>query len=278
MNINIIEKLFNKVSILEDCYNYYFRPEYSKKCGKRNIFHNEIKQDFIDDINLYGFFPFSVKSFYHQMRDSNITKYLTRSINFFEFQKSERRGLTPLSVKLRQIKDKTVNKNKFNYLKYISKLFLPKNQKVDVNIKVINDKKNFLSRAFGKLGRNKINSSHDYLKRLYQSNDTDLQNNDNNNNGIIEKKSELKNYMLQVKAMNNKFQKKINLNKGRNNLKIKTKKDLINFYNTKKLSKNFSSDMISKSTNIHNKNSETKNLSSWIFDRARPFTTRKKIS
>ena len=82
MNINFIGKEFEKLAELDNFINYEFEPKTSIKYGKRNIYFDEIKLEFIDDVNIYGFSPYILQSFKEQRKNPNIKKYIKKKFNY----------------------------------------------------------------------------------------------------------------------------------------------------------------------------------------------------
>ena len=81
MNINFIGKEFDRLGDLEDFINYEYEPKSNKRLGKRNIYFDDIKLDFINEVNTYGFSPFILKNFSDQRDDPNIMRYMTKKFN-----------------------------------------------------------------------------------------------------------------------------------------------------------------------------------------------------
>ena len=81
MNLHFIGKEFERLGRLEDIINYQYEPKSNKRFGKRNIYFEDIKLDFINEVNTYGFSPFILKNFSEQREDPNIMRYMTKKFN-----------------------------------------------------------------------------------------------------------------------------------------------------------------------------------------------------
>jgi len=58
MNINIIDKKFRELNKVEDYLHAKFEPRVSNSEVKRHLYFKEIKNDFVEELNTYGFSPF----------------------------------------------------------------------------------------------------------------------------------------------------------------------------------------------------------------------------
>ena len=164
MNINFIGKEFDRLGHLEDFINYEYEPKSNKRLGKRNIYFDDIKLDFINEVNTYGFSPFILKNFSDQRDDPNIMRYMTKKFNH---------GLTNyIKLKTKAIAHHTSKEIK----KYISKKkkkgakSQKKEKKIYTNIYLIKKneekkideiKENFLQKALINMGGYKLNISMD---------------------------------------------------------------------------------------------------------------------
>ena len=81
MNIHFIGKEFENLACLEDYINYEYEPKSNKRLGKRNIYFEDLKLDFINEVNTYGFSTFILKNFGEQRDDPNIMRYMTKKFN-----------------------------------------------------------------------------------------------------------------------------------------------------------------------------------------------------
>jgi len=84
-NIDAINAAFYLLDKKEEKINYYYEPRFSKKeeNWKRCYIINELRKDFIKDVNNFGFSPFIELSFKEQIKDKNIMKYFT--FNNYDF-------------------------------------------------------------------------------------------------------------------------------------------------------------------------------------------------
>ena len=81
MNLNFIGREFDRLAELEDFINFEYEPKSNKQVGKRNIYFDDIKLDFINEVNTYGFSPFILKNFTDQRDDPNIMRFMTKKFN-----------------------------------------------------------------------------------------------------------------------------------------------------------------------------------------------------
>ena len=51
MNLHFIGKEFERLGKLEDIINYQYEPKSNKRLGKRNIYFEDLKLDFINEVN-----------------------------------------------------------------------------------------------------------------------------------------------------------------------------------------------------------------------------------
>jgi len=84
-NIDAINAAFYLLDKKEAKINYYYEPRFSKKekDWKRCYIINELKTDFIKDVNNFGFSPFIELSFKEQKKNKNIMKYF--NFNNYDF-------------------------------------------------------------------------------------------------------------------------------------------------------------------------------------------------
>ena len=168
MNINFIGKEFERLACLEDCINYEYEPKTNLKYGKRNIYFDDIKLDFINEVNTYGFSPFLLESFVEQRDDPNIMKFITKKFNhgLTNYIKVQNKGLIFHSNKNKKkilshkstnnIKNYTNKKNTPKKENLISNIFLIKKNE---DIKKNEEKEFFLQKAFGGMCGHKLNIS-----------------------------------------------------------------------------------------------------------------------
>ena len=81
MNLLLIDKKFKKLNLIEEFINYKFEPRSQNLKGKRHIYYNDLKFDFVDEINAYGFSPFIQETYDVQRRDKNIMMFKTNYLN-----------------------------------------------------------------------------------------------------------------------------------------------------------------------------------------------------
>ena len=143
MNINIINKALDKLSKLEDRINYEYEPKAEKKIGKRNIFYDDIKTDFINEVNTYGFSPFIFKNYLEQREDPNIMKFMNKNFNhgLTNYIKLETKNVPKLSAKKNN--RKTIKKNTC-----FSNVYLMKKNEASKKDEILG---NFLKKALLKL-------------------------------------------------------------------------------------------------------------------------------
>ena len=168
MNINFIGKEFERLAKLEDCINYEYEPKSNLKYGKRNIYFDDIKLDFINEVNTYGFSPFILESFIEQRDDPNIMRFITKKFNhgLTNYIKAQTKELTLRSNKSKKklfLNKSSKNiKNNNNKIKkdkkenLISNIFLIKKNE---DVKKNEEKENFLQKALGGVGGYKLNIS-----------------------------------------------------------------------------------------------------------------------
>jgi len=190
MNINFIGKEFERLAQFEDYINYEYEPKSNMKYGKRNIYFGDIKLDFINEANTYGFSPFILESFVEQREDPNIMRFITKRFNhgltnyvkhqtkgvFSHYKKNKKKLLFQKSMK--NLKNSNTEKIKKKKQNLISNIFLiKKNEEEDV--KTNDGKNNFLKKALGGMGGNKLN---------IDMNDTNINMNMNMNMNMSDKK------------------------------------------------------------------------------------------
>ena len=203
MNINFIGKEFERLAQLEDFINYEYEPKSNMKFGKRNIYFEDIKLDFINEVNTYGFSPFILESFVEQRDDPNIMRFITKRFNHgltnyvklqtkgvsSHYKKNKKRLLFQRSMKnLKSTNNEKVKKKKQNL---ISNIFLiKKNEEEDV--KINEGKNNFLKKALVGMGGNKLNLFMNDINEQIKRKNQILENNKNNDISS-ERKQEEKN-------------------------------------------------------------------------------------
>ncbi len=164
MNLNFTNKEFERLHTLESAIEYQFEPK-SKvtNCGKRNIYYEDLKNDFIKEVNTFGFSPFILENFEKQRKNPNIMKYMDKKFNhgLTNYVKMQVKSVTvnPLSGVIIKKRPKTSKKEiKKKKIPIIEDTFYLKRKEV---VKEKNQKETFLEKAFENLGGNKLNISSD---------------------------------------------------------------------------------------------------------------------
>ncbi len=187
MNLNFINQEFERLATIEGAIDYEFEPKSKLKYGKRNIYYEDLKNDFINEVNTFGFSPFILENFEKQRKNPNIMKYMNKKfnqglINYVKMQ-TKSVNINPLSGNVVKKKKKNSNKK----LPIIENTFYLKRKEI---VKEKDKKDNFLQKAFENLGGNKLNISSDDDDDKINS----IQNNDNKNNIQKNQKAINKNY------------------------------------------------------------------------------------
>ena len=227
MNINFIGKEFERLAWLEDCINYEYEPKTNLKYGKRNIYFDDIKLDFINEVNTYGFSPFILESFIEQRDDPNIMRFITKKFNhgLTNYIKVQNKGLIFHSNKNKKklynhnsaINLKAINKkNNQKKEKLISNIFLIKKNE---DIKKNEEKEFFLQKALGGMGGHKLNISteEDKDKEKYKVKENKNNIDNNKNNKISKDNNEKNNNIELIKKLLNSPDKN---NKNKHNNKL----------------------------------------------------------
>ena len=166
MNLHYIGKEFDRLGKLEDIINYQYEPKSNKRFGKRNIYFDDLKLDFINEVNTYGFSPFILKNFGEQRDDPNIMRYMTKKFNHgltnYIKQKTQaiahhtsqeiKKYISQKKKKLKQVKKPK------KIPKIISSIYLIKKNEEK---KVDEIRENFLQKALQGMGGHKLNISMD---------------------------------------------------------------------------------------------------------------------
>ena len=180
MNINFIGREFERLAQLEDFINYEYEPKSNMKYGKRNIYFDDIKLDFINEVNTYGFSPFILESFEEQRDDPNIMRFITKRFNhgLTNYVKLQTKGVSSHYKK---------NKKKLLFQRSMKNLKNNSTEKV-------NESNNFLKKALKGMGGNKLNIYiNDLNDEQIKNKKHNFENNKNNNNDISsERKSDEK--------------------------------------------------------------------------------------
>jgi hypothetical protein len=160
MNINFIGKEFEKLAEIDKYINYEFEPKANLKYGKRNIYYDELKHEFINDVNAYGFSPYILQSFMEQRENPNIKRFMKKKFNYgyTNYIKIRTKNVFPFSTRLnKKIKFKNTNEDKKEILKLIPDFFLVKKEKYKNSEN--NEKGNFLKKVLNQMGGHKLNIS-----------------------------------------------------------------------------------------------------------------------
>ena len=160
MNINFIGKEFEKLAEIDKYINYEFEPKANLKYGKRNIYYDELKHEFINDVNAYGFSPYILQSFMEQRENPNIKRFMKKKFNYgyTNYIKIRTKNVFPFSTRLnKKIKFKNTNEDKKEILKLIPDFFLVKKEKYKNSEN--NEKENFLKKVLNQMGGHKLNIS-----------------------------------------------------------------------------------------------------------------------
>ena len=259
MNLNFIGKEFDRLAELEDFINFEYEPKSNKQVGKRNIYFDDIKLDFINEVNTYGFSPFILKNFTDQRDDPNIMRFMTKKFNhgLTNYVKLGTRALTHHTTKeikkyiSRKKKVKKIKKKKEIY----SNIFLVKKNEDKKKDEI---KENFLQKALLEVGGNKLNLSMDdeedqLITKEKEEKEKVKKNNNNTNNNELDliKKNELskdqKELILKEKELLEKKQEEKNIellkkymgiNKGKYAIGKKDILQLPNLFNSNDVKKN----------------------------------------
>ncbi len=259
MNLNFIGREFDRLAELEDFINFEYEPKSNKQVGKRNIYFDDIKLDFINEVNTYGFSPFILKNFTDQRDDPNIMRFMTKKFNhgLTNYVKLGTRALTHHTTKeikkyiSRKKKVKKIKKKKEIY----SNIFLVKKNEDKKKDEI---KENFLQKALLEVGGNKLNLSMDdeedqLITKEKEEKEKVKKNNNNTNNNELDliKKNELskdqKELILKEKELLEKKQEEKNIellkkymgiNKGKYAIGKKDILQLPNLFNSNDVKKN----------------------------------------
>jgi hypothetical protein len=58
MNLLFIEEQFKRLKLQEDLITYRYEPRSSQFKTQRHVYYSDMKQDFMEEVNAYGFSPF----------------------------------------------------------------------------------------------------------------------------------------------------------------------------------------------------------------------------
>ena len=166
MNLHFIGKEFDRLERLEDFINYQYEPKSNNRLGKRNIYFDDLKLDFINEVNTYGFSPFILKNFGDQRDDPNIMRYMTKKFNHgltnyvrLKTQAISHHTKKEIKKYISQKKKKLKPEKKPKKIKKtISSIYLLKKNEEK---KVEEVRANFLQKALQGMGGHKLNISMD---------------------------------------------------------------------------------------------------------------------
>ena len=203
MNLNFINKEFERLHTIESIIEYQFEPK-SKvtNYGKRNIYYEDLKNDFIKEVNTFGFSPFILENFEKQRKNPNIMKYMDKKFNhgLTNYVKMQVKSVevNPLSGTIIKKRPRTSKKEmKKKKVPIIENTFYLKRKEV---VKEKNQKETFLEKAFENLGGNKLNISSDEdeeekINTNIKKNDKNKK--DDNKNEDIKFYNEIKNQLAE---------------------------------------------------------------------------------
>ena len=166
MNLHFIGKEFDRLERLEDFINFQYEPKSNKRLGKRNIYFEDLKLDFINEVNTYGFSPFILKNFGDQRDDPNIMRYMTKKFNhgLTNYIKLKAQAITHhtkkeikkyISQKKKRLKKDIKPKKKKNV---VSSIYLVRKNEEK---KIEEVRENFLQKALQGMGGHRLNISMD---------------------------------------------------------------------------------------------------------------------
>jgi hypothetical protein len=169
MNIVSIDKQFKKLELIEDYINFRFEPKSEAvKDLKRHIFYEDLKNDFVNEVNTFGFSPYIQQASDVQRKNKVIMGYKENLMNdgFLNYvrkgnQRTHNSNIVDYKLNQEDIKAKLkdrmqggIHKNKFCKIKKIE--LITDEKEAD---KIRND--NFLQKALENLAKTKINMSED---------------------------------------------------------------------------------------------------------------------
>ena len=189
MNLNFLLKGLDRLNELDNYVNYEFEPKTNifNKVGKRNTYFDEMKQEFINDINTFGFSPYILRTYKDQRKDPNIKRFIKKKFNY---------GYTNF-VKIRPRNDYIFSSRFHRKMKY--------RMRNNSSLKIISDK---LSQDKEKDKKEKPTDSDNFLKRkfkemgghkfvlTFEEEKKENENNINNNNNKLKKRNAVPNIDL----------------------------------------------------------------------------------
>ena len=200
MNLNILLKGLDRLNELDNYVNYEFEPKtsiFNKVVGKRNTYFDEMKQEFINDINTFGFSPYILQTYKDQRRDPNIKKFIKKKFNYgyTNYVKIRPRNDYIFSSRFHK-KLKIRLRNRDTSLKMLSdKLPQDKEKEKDKKEKPI-DNDNFLKKKFKEMGGHKFVLSFEEEEKKIEHDNKNDNNKINNSNNKLKKRNAIYNIDL----------------------------------------------------------------------------------
>ena len=200
MNLNILLKGLDRLNELDNYVNYEFEPKtsiFNKVVGKRNTYFDEMKQEFINDINTFGFSPYILQTYKDQRRDPNIKKFIKKKFNYgyTNYVKIRPRNDYIFSSRFHK-KLKFRLRNRDTSLKMLSdKLPQDKEKEKDKKEKPI-DNDNFLKKKFKEMGGHKFVLSFEEEEKEIEHDNKNDNNKINNSNNKLKKRNAIYNIDL----------------------------------------------------------------------------------
>jgi hypothetical protein len=249
MNINFIGREFERLAQLEDFINYEYEPKSNLKYGKRNIYFDDIKLDFINEVNTYGFSPFILESFVEQRDNPNIMRFITKRFNHgltnyvklqtkgipSHYKKNKKKLLFQRSMK--NLKNNNTEKVKKKKQNLISNIFLIKKNEEEEDVKIDEGKNNFLKKALKGMGGNKLNIDISDINDDLIKNKKQLLENNKNNDTSSERRQEEKNIGNKIPLLKQIFGVNYKENIQKNNIVNNELPNILNNYDDTKQGK-----------------------------------------
>ena len=180
MNLNTLLRGLQRLNELDNYVNYEFEPKTNtfNKFGKRNTYFDEMKQEFINDLNTFGFSPYILRTYKDQRRDPHIKKFIRKKFNYgyTNYVKIRPRNDYIFSPRFHR-KKKYRLKNRDNSLKIVPDKLSTNKEKTKKEKPEDND--NFLKKKFQEMGGHKFVISFEEEKKISDNNIND--NNTTNN-------------------------------------------------------------------------------------------------
>ena len=193
MNLNTLLRGLERLNVLDNYVNYEFEPKTNtfNKFGKRNTYFDEMKQEFINDINTFGFSPYILRTYKDQRRDPNIKKFIRKKFNYgyTNYVKIRPRNDYIFSPRFHR-KKKYKMKIRDNSLKIVSDKLSTNKEKNKKEKSEYND--NFLKKKFQEMGGHKFVISFEEEKKISNNNIND----NNTNNTKLKKRNAVHNIEL----------------------------------------------------------------------------------